>query len=243
MARERRPEVSGTTTLGADPRDEEDRVGHQLAQAAEVAGLGGADDGAHPAQPGFALQPRPPLGDHPRQMLVQGAAVGGQVEHVGRAWVGGANESEQPGSGARRGHDHRLERVAAEQRVDGRRVRGQPRELSRSRLQSTEHRLAIGGGADRHVAALAVGDDEQAGAARISDHLLERPPARPAEALEARQLRLHRDADRRRRRDQRAAVLNDRLGRGLGGRRARPRPRLEPGRIRVEAEAYLAAAL
>jgi hypothetical protein len=59
-------------------------------------------------------------------------------------------------------------------------------------------------------------------------HLLQRPPAGRAEALEAGELRLHRDAGRGGCRDQRAAIRRDGVGIGPG---------------RVEAEADLAAAL
>ena len=73
-----------------------------------------------------------------------------------------------------------------------------------------------------HVAALAVGEHEQAGRARVRAGRLEREPAGGAEALEAGELRLDRDAGRAGGVDQRAAV-DEHGGGGLrgGGRRAR----------------------
>ena len=50
-------------------------------------------------------------------------------------------------------------------------------------------RLGVGARGDGHVAALAVGEHEQAVVARDRDHLLERLPARRAEPLEAGELR------------------------------------------------------
>ena len=119
----------------------------------------------------------------------------------------------------------------------------QPGDLPPRRLDGAEQRLAVGGGAHRDVAALAVGDHQQPRLAGGGDDRLERPPARPAEALEAGELRLGGDAGGAGRRDQRQAVLGDRVGRGLGGSARRPRARPQRGRIGVEPEADLAAAL
>jgi hypothetical protein len=78
----------------------------------------------------------------------------------------------------------------------------------------------------RHVTPLDVGDDEQARAARSLDRLGERLPSGRAEALETRDLGLHRDAPRAGSLDQLETVLAD------GGGRAG---------FRVQAQAYLAA--
>lgn len=76
------------------------------------------------------------------------------------------------------------------------------------------------------------------------DDALQCPPAGPTEPLEAGELRFDRDAGRARGRNQLAAVLQNGIGGGLGGRAiALPRPPLEPVRIRVEPETDLAAAL
>jgi hypothetical protein len=80
----------------------------------------------------------------------------------------------------------------------------------------------------RHVAALAVGYHQQPGLTRGVGDLLERPPPRRAEALEAGKLELDRDDRLGGRRDQLARSADT----GLNG-----------GRVRVEAKADLAAAL
>ena len=75
-----------------------------------------------------------------------------------------------------------------------------------------QERLRVRRRADVDVAALGVGDHEQPGVVRALDHLSERGPAGRAEALEARDLRLHRDA-----------VLGDRIDRQRTVRRDRER--------------------
>ena len=141
--------------------------------------------------------------------------------------------------------DQRLERIAAEQRVDGRGVGAEPGDLAPRRRRRAEQRLRVGGGADRDVAALAVGDHQQPGARAAAETCCERRPAGRAEALEAGELRLDRDAGVAGGADQRDAVLGDRRGRGLG-RLSGPSPDRRgssPAGIRVEAEADLTAAL
>ena len=72
--------------------------------------------------------PSPELGGHRREPLPQRAAVGElEVEHVGRARVGGAHEQERAGAALAGAGEQRLERVAAHQRVGGDRVGGQAR--------------------------------------------------------------------------------------------------------------------
>jgi hypothetical protein len=103
-----------------------------------------------------------------------------------------------------------------------------------------DERLRVRGRRDRDVAALAVGDDEQARGPGALDDLAQGRPAGRAEPLEARELRLDGDARRTGRLDQRRAVRRHRRGRSLrrvprGGRgldRARP----QAGRVGVEAE-------
>ena len=77
-------------------------------------------------------------------------------------------------------------------------------------------RLGVGGGRDVDVAALGVGEDEQALRVRVLDDALERAPAVGAEALEAGELRLDRDAGGAGRVDGRRAVRRDRDGGALG---------------------------
>ena len=88
------------------------------------------------------------------------------------------------------------------------------------RVDPAEDRLRVGARAAGDVAALGVGDHQQALRAGVGDGRLEREPAGEPEALEARELRLDRDARRARRRRS-----------GRGSARAPPRPR-RAGRAR-----------
>ena len=171
----------------------------------------------------------------------------GQVLQVGGAGVAGADEGEDSRPGLGRGGDQRLEGVAPEQGVGGEGVGAEAGDGPPGGRRLADQRLRVGGGGDRDVAALAVGDDQQAGFPGRCADLFEGEPAGGAEALEAGELRLDRDARRAGPVDQVAAVLGDRDGRQLSGRRlgiagARPLPG-QLGRIGVEAEADLAAAL
>jgi hypothetical protein len=76
--------------------------------------------------------------------------------------------------------------------------------------------LGIGGGGDVDVAALGVGQHEQPPLVGVLDDARERVPAVGAEALEAGELRLGRDAGGTRRVDGRRAVRRDRDGGALG---------------------------
>ena len=88
--------------------------------------------------------------------------------------------------------------------------------------------------------------DQQARLASRGANLFQRRPAGRAQALEAGELRLDRDAGRAGLLDQPAAVVGDRGGRRLGGRclgaASGPVPG-QLGRVGVEAEADLTAAL
>jgi hypothetical protein len=107
--------------------------------------------------------------------------------------------------------------------------------------------LRVGGGGDRHVAPLAVGDDEKAGLLCRLTGRFQSTPSRCPESLEAGQLGLDRDTGGARPLDQDLAVRGDRGGRQLsGGRFSVARRRPVPGqlgRVGVEAETDLAAAL
>ena len=152
----------------------------------------------------------PELADELGHLVPERAAVGeGEILDVGRAGVRGLDQAEDPAAAPAAGGDERLERVAAEIRVDGERV-GEP--------VTPLARLEIGvgvrarGGAD--VAALAVDDHEQPGRAGVADDALEGGEAVGAEHLEERELRLDGDCVRRDRVDDPAAEARGRLGRG-----------------------------
>jgi hypothetical protein len=75
------------SALGADAGGQEDRRGHQLAQAPEVLGLRGSDDRAEAAEPAVAAKAIGAGRDQSRQMLVKRSARGLEVKEVGGARV------------------------------------------------------------------------------------------------------------------------------------------------------------
>ena len=165
--REGRREVLDAAALGADARQQERRARHQLAHAREVLGRGGAD---HRADVGEPARPPPSSSTSRARRSHSGRRrPAARSCDVGGAGVGGADEHEHPGPGGARGLDQRLERVAAEQRVDGQRVGARGRRRAEGRRRRADQRLRVGGGGDGDVAALAVGDDEQAGGAGVRD--------------------------------------------------------------------------
>ena len=93
----------------------------------------------------------------------RGALRRRQVLDVGGAGVAGADQGEDAGAGARGGRDQRLERVEAEQRVGGEGVGAEAGDRAPGGRRLADQRLRVGGGGDRDVAALAVGDRQQAG--------------------------------------------------------------------------------
>jgi hypothetical protein len=245
--REGGPQELGTAALGAHPGDEEDRPRHQLPHAAEVAGLGGSDNRSHPAQRPLPRQPVGELVDEAGKTLVQRQLRRRQVLQVGGTRIAGADEGEHPSPGLRRGGGQRLEGVAAEQGVGGESVGTEALHGPPGGRRFADQSLGVGGGGDRDVAALAVGDDQQAGVAGRCADLFQGAPTGRAETLEAGELRLDRDASWAGPVDQGAAMVGDRGGRQLGGWRfrvagLRPLPG-QLGRVGVEAEADLAAAL
>ena len=144
----------------------------------------------------------------------------------------------RPRPGGAGGLEQRLERVDAEVRAGGEGVRPEALDEAERGRRAADERLAVGGGRHGDVAALAVGQDDQARGAGVLDDLGQRSPSRRAQALEARELRLRRAAGGPGRVDERAAVGRHRPGRALGGRpvggRVLQRIRPEARRIRVE---------
>ena len=122
-------------------------------------GLGRADDRAHPAEAALAEQARREAVDHLGQALVQRRAAG-----AGRSWTSAApgfevrTRAKTPRRRFGRGGDQRLERVAAEQGVGGEGVGAEAGHGAPGCRRLADQGLRVGGGGDRHVAALAVGD-------------------------------------------------------------------------------------
>ena len=170
----------------------------------------------------IALSPDSPASRGARSATIRarrscrGASPAGSVEHVRGARVGGAHEGEDAGPAVRGGRDQGLERIAAEQRVDGRRVGGQSSDLSPRGLDRAEQRLPVCLRAHRHVTALAVGDHQQPGVSGRGADLLERAPSRASRG--ARSRRAAASPRRMKRRSRRSACRNPRQP-------PRPRPR------------------
>ena len=199
-----------------------------------------------PLSPDSPASRRRPLGDHPARRSCSGPSRRRAVEHVGGARVGGAHEGEEA-AGA----------VAAAAAISGSSASPpssgltvaasapSPSTSPHGVCDRAEQRLAVGRRADRHVAALAVGDHQQTrrrGPRRTTCS----SAAQPGEPRRSKQASCGFTATHA----AAVAAISARqssataAGRGLGRRRARPRvARLEPGGIRVEAEADLAAAL
>jgi hypothetical protein len=208
--------------------------------------LGRADHRAHAARSALAGEPVGETLDQLGEALVQWPLGSREILDVGGARVAGADQREDTRPRLGRGGDQRLERVEAEQRVGGEGVGAEAGNGAPGRRRLADQRLRVGGGGDGDVAALAVGDDQQAGfTSRLADLSQGGPAGRP-EPLEAGELRLDRDAGRARPLDQAAAVGRDgcrgQLGGGLAGGQL-DRVRGELPRVGVEPEADLAAAL
>ncbi len=132
--------------LRAHAGDQEDGARHQLPQPRQMAGLGGADDSAHPGEGAGTAQPlREPIDDR-RQALVQRLLRRGKVLQIGGAGVAGPHQGEDPRAGPRGRFHEGLQRVASEQRVGGEGVGAESRHRPPGRRRLTDERLGVGGG-------------------------------------------------------------------------------------------------
>jgi hypothetical protein len=118
--------------------------------------------------------------------------------------------------------EQRRERIAAEQRVGGERVGAESRDGAERRRRLADQALRVCLRRHRHIAALAVGQHEQAVLARGRDGVLERDPAARPEPLETGELQLDRHACGRGCLDDGTAMRRDGLVNGLGPDRDLP---------------------
>src|SRR5829696_8114235 len=225
-ARERTCDVRRRRSLGAYPGQEQDRAGQDAARVADRARVRRADDGADARETAFADEVLAPLADEPRDVLPEQLAVAqDEVLDVGATLVRRLDEAEDARSLAPAGGQERLQRVTAEVRVDGERVRESAH--AGSWLQIGRD---VGARGRADVAALAVGNHEQARGACVGADLLERPHAVRPERLEERELRLDRDRVRRDGVHDPAAEAADRGGRRVAAEldRKQVEARVEP---------------
>ena len=228
-----RARSAGRRALRADARQEQDRLRQQPPRLADRPRVRRADDRADAREPALADELLPELVHEPRDVVPDRVAVGElQVLDVGAALVRRLDDAEDPAAVAPAGAEERLERVAAEVRVDRHRV-GKRRALA-ARLE-IGGRVGARGRAD--VAALRVREHEQAGRARVGADVLEGAQAVRAERLEERELRLHADDVRRDRVHDPAAEAAAGVGRRVGrevrvAARARPAAGRAAGRAR-----------
>ena len=216
VVRERGSEVLDPAALGAHAGAAGTRPRHQLAQPREQPGLGRAGHRANATR--GRCRPRGPRRARRRAPPGARGAAGRRSSWISAAPgfdVRTSTKHAAPAVGRR--VDERLERVAAEQRIGRERVGAEPRHVPERPGVSPTSAWAYAARGDRHVAALAVGDHQQAVAARGGRRRLERPPARRPQALEAGELELDRHARRPGRLDRRAAVPRDRVRGGRGG--------------------------
>ena len=173
-----------------------------------------ADDRADRRETALADQVLAPAADEPAQRAARAAPVGERdVLHVGATGVRRLHEAEDPGALTPARLEKRLHGIAAEIRVD------------RDGVGERDERLRIRARGRADVAALRIGDDEQAGGARVLADLRERAHAVGAVRLEERRLRLHRDRVRRDRVDDAGAEREEiavHLGRQLLDDRVEP---------------------
>src|SRR3954447_15551172 len=156
-AREGAGDVGTGRALRADAREQEEGARHQPARLADRSRVGGPDHGADAREPALTDDVLAPLVHVRRDVVPERPAVRElRVLHVGRAGVRRLDEAEEPAAVAPARGEERLDRVAAEVRVDGQRV---------AERHAALPRLEVGGriGTRRrcNVAALRVHDDEE----------------------------------------------------------------------------------
>ena len=231
-----RARSAGVAPCAPTPGSSRIALRQQPPRLADRARVGRPDHRADARQPALADELLAELVHEQGDVVPDGAAVRElQVLDVGAALVGGLDDAEDPAAVPAAGAEERLERVAAEVRVDRHRV-GERRSLA-ARLE-VGGRVRARGRAD--VAALRVGEHDQPGRARVGADVLERAQAVRAERLEERQLRLHPDDVRRDGVHDPAAEAAARVGRGLG-REVRVAGQLDRQQVgpRVEADEKL----
>ena len=237
------PQCLGAAALGPDTGQEEGCARHELSQPCKVLGPGGAANGPHVGQ--AALGRLPHFVHEPGQALVHRRVTG--VLEVGGARVRGTHEDEDSSTCGPGGLHQGLEAVTAHQGVRGEGIGTEARHGAERTGSLAHQRLAVGLRGDRDVAALAVGDHQQAVFAGRRGRPPQRSPAGGSEALEAGQLDLDRHARRPCRLDRQPAVAPHRRGSPDGRLAVRvvalERLRPQRGRIRIEPEHDLTAPL
>ena len=195
---------------------------HQRAQAGDALGDGGADDGAEGREPERSTRRRPT-----RPPCAATSSCQRPPSASGRSWSSAApglevrTRAKRPRPPAVGRLEEGRDSVAAERRVDRERVD-----------RRAQEGLGVGAAGDVDVAALGVGDHEQAGVGARPRRRARRPPTRRCRSARRRRAGAWRPRRPARRR------------RSPGGR-TRARPRRRPGtrrRVGVEAEHHLAGA-
>ena len=151
-------------------------------------GAGGAHDRADQGQPA-----RRPGASAPAASTSSAIRSCSGAPPASRSWRSAApglevlTSRKQPAPAARGRGQQRLERVAPQQGVGRERVGAEARDLPERPRRGAHQRLPVGGGGHRHVAALAVGDDQQPVLARgVARTAPAHPtPARPRRSKQA----------------------------------------------------------
>ena len=250
VGREGRREVVDGAALGAHAGQQEDRVRHQLAQAARAGRAGSRRSPRRRATARTRPRRRAPSSSTIRASRSCSGAPSGS-----RSWRSAApglevrTSTKQPAPAAAAAS---TSGSSASRPSSGLAVKAsapRPGDRAERRRRRADERLRVGRGGDRHVAALAVGDHEQAGVARrVARRRSSAAQPGRAEALEARELRLDRDAGRAGRLDRRDAVARRRRrpcasAGSPAAAAASSADGPELGRVGVEPEHDLAAAL